>query len=70
MPKGRSTKPADLSYIPYPPQIVDQMLSAYWQGDSVAVDVKQMAAAYRAGWHDRSDALIAHLQQTREKEVT
>ena len=67
--EGMMTKPADLSYIPYPPEIVAQMLSAYWQEEEVVVDVHKMAAAYRAGWRDRSDDLIAHLQQTREKEV-
>lgn len=67
--EGMMVKPADLSYIPYPPEIVDQMLSAYWQEESVVVDVKKMAAAYRAGWRDRTDQLVAYLQRTREKEV-
>jgi len=67
--EGMMGKPADLSYIPYPPEIVDQMLSAYWQEESVVVDVKKMAAAYRAGWRDRTDQLAAYLKQTRDTGV-
>lgn len=66
VPGGMMTKMADLSVILHPPEVVDQMLGAYHQHETESADVRQVMAAYRAGWKARSDDLIAHLQRTRE----
>ena len=66
---GNLNKLADISVIPYPPEVVSQMLAAYNQEESVRLDVHKSAQAYRAGWRDRSDRLVEYLNETRDKEL-
>ena len=60
---GLINKLAGLSVIPYPPEIVSQLLAAYELGDPAVLEMHEKAAA------QRMEKVCGRLQKMRDKEV-